>query len=84
MEVTNDQQVYPMRKVVEATGVNPHKLRFWEDYHGLLSPGRTAKGHRLYSLEDIHRIKEIAVMVEKRGFSPGAIKKVLAEKSAVA
>ncbi|OOE97942.1 hypothetical protein BZG79_15885, partial [Salinivibrio sp. MA427] len=35
-------------QVAEQTGVNPVTLRAWQRRYGLLSPARTAKGHRLY------------------------------------
>lgn len=50
---------YPIRAISELTGVPSTTLRAWERRYGLLKPGRTAKGHRLYSGDDIDLIKEI-------------------------
>ncbi|WP_422403295.1 MerR family transcriptional regulator [Pseudomonas sp. GZD-209] len=49
----------PMRDVVSLTGINPVTLRAWERRHGLISPQRTEGGHRLYTPEDVQRIRDI-------------------------
>lgn len=51
--------LFPIRTVAQLTGVNPITLRAWERCYGLIQPVRTAKGHRLYSAEDIHTIRRI-------------------------
>ncbi len=54
--------LYPLRTFADLTGVNPVTLRAWERRYGLLKPARTAKGHRLYSVDDVklvHRILEL-------------------------
>lgn len=56
---TENQQQYPIRTVSEMTGVNSVTLRAWERRYGLIQPLRTAKGHRLYSNEDILLINDI-------------------------
>lgn len=50
---------FPIRVVSQRTGVNTVTLRAWERRYGLLRPLRTAKGHRLYSMEDIARVERI-------------------------
>ncbi|HDS1736503.1 MerR family transcriptional regulator [Pseudomonas sp. BP8] len=49
----------PMRDVVSLTGINPVTLRAWERRHGLIRPQRTDGGHRLYTTEDVQRIRDI-------------------------
>lgn len=49
----------PMRDVVSLTGINPVTLRAWERRHGLIRPQRTEGGHRLYTAQDVQRIKDI-------------------------
>ncbi|MBH3455303.1 MerR family transcriptional regulator [Pseudomonas monteilii] len=49
----------PMRDVVSMTGINPVTLRAWERRHGLLRPQRTEGGHRLYTVGDVQRIRDI-------------------------
>ena len=56
---------YPIGTVCSMTGVNPVTLRAWERRYGLIRPHRTAKGHRLYSMEDVERIREVLRLVEE-------------------
>ena len=55
---------YPIRAISELTGVPTTTLRAWERRYGLLKPNRTAKGHRLYSGEDIDLVKEIVNLLK--------------------
>lgn len=55
---------YPIRTISELTGVPTTTLRAWERRYGLLKPSRTAKGHRLYSGEDIDLIKDIVKLLK--------------------
>ncbi len=55
---------YPIRAISELTGVPTTTLRAWERRYGLLKPSRTAKGHRLYSTEDIDLVKEIVKLLK--------------------
>lgn len=84
MRTLRDVPVYPMRTVVKLTGVGPHKLRFWESRYGLISPSRTESGHRLYTKRDLERIKSIADLVEKQGFSLVAVKEMLGQEKHLA
>ena len=55
---------YPIRAISELTGVPTTTLRAWERRYGLLKPSRTAKGHRLYSGEDIDLVKDIVKLLK--------------------
>jgi len=55
---------YPIRAISELTGVPTTTLRAWERRYGLLKPDRTAKGHRLYSSEDIDLVKQIVKLLK--------------------
>ena len=59
MTDTTQADLLPMRDVVTLTGINPVTLRAWERRHGLLRPQRTDGGHRLYTAEDVQRIRDI-------------------------
>ena len=52
-------ELLPMRDVVSLTGINPVTLRAWERRHGLIHPQRTEGGHRLYTAQDVQRIRDI-------------------------
>ena len=66
----------PIRDVARITGVNAVTLRAWERRYGLIVPHRTAKGHRLYSPEQILRIKHILTWLN-RGVSVSQVKPLL-------
>ena len=56
---------YPIRTVANLTGVNPVTLRAWERRYQLITPQRTAKGHRLYSQVDIERIRRVLALLDQ-------------------
>ncbi len=51
---------YRIHHVAEITGVHPSTLRAWERRYGLLRPHRTPAGHRLYSGEEIERVRRVS------------------------
>ncbi|HEY8454744.1 MAG TPA: MerR family transcriptional regulator [Actinopolymorphaceae bacterium] len=53
-----DRGVYAISVVSELTGVQPHTLRAYERA-GLLKPARTRGGNRLYSDNDLDRLRRI-------------------------
>lgn len=72
------EQLYPIREVARLTGVNPVTLRAWERRYGLIVPMRTESGHRLYSLTDIERVRDVLGWVE-RGVVVSKIGRILAK-----
>lgn len=75
--VTDESEFVPIREISRITGVNTVTLRAWERRYGLLVPQRTGKGHRLYSLADIERVKEIQLWLG-RGLAISKVKALLA------
>jgi DNA-binding transcriptional MerR regulator len=69
--------------VAEANGVSASTLRLWEQ-HGLLSPAKTARGHRRYGLRDLLRIRDIRRLREVRGFNLAAIQTLIAPEDGAA
>lgn len=61
-----------MGYVASAVGVSPQTLRVWEA-KGLLVPGRSPGGRRLYSEADVERAKEIALLRRRHGWNSAAI-----------
>jgi DNA-binding transcriptional MerR regulator/methylmalonyl-CoA mutase cobalamin-binding subunit len=49
----DDVPVYTIKTVVHVTGITPATLRAWERRYGVLAPGRSEGGYRLYSERDI-------------------------------
>ncbi|WP_299013330.1 MerR family transcriptional regulator [uncultured Photobacterium sp.] len=69
-------QYYPIKDVSEMTGVNAVTLRAWQRRYGLLNPKRTEKGHRLYSDNDIEKIRKILSWLEK-GVAIGKVRPLI-------
>jgi DNA-binding transcriptional MerR regulator len=57
--------------VSRRTGVAVATLRAWESRYGVLRPGRTEGGHRLYSEEDVDRVLAV-LRLTSQGWSVGA------------
>ena len=58
------------------TGVSKSLLRLWER-EGLVKPGRTAGGHRLYSSENLARLRQIARLRRMDRLNTAAIRREL-------
>lgn len=61
----DDQPIYNIKAVVEATGLSAATLRAWERRYRALSPGRTASGYRLYSSRDVAILKWLKARVDE-------------------
>ena len=78
----SDAPLYPMRTVVKLTNVEAHRIRFWESRYGLIKPTRDESGRRLYSGDDIERIRRIGEMVDRHGMSLSAVCGLLSQRAA--
>lgn len=74
-----EDELFPIREVARQTGVNPVTLRAWERRYGLIQPLRTAKGHRMYTLEQIDKIHKVLDWLE-RGVAVSQVKRLLEEQ----
>lgn len=85
MEMVEDnlaqKEQFPIRELSARTQVNTVTLRAWERRYGLLKPERTAKGHRLYSDDDVGIIEQILALVA-RGVPLGKVKPLLESDTA--
>ena len=59
-----DAPVYTISVAAELLGVHPRTLRIYEE-EGLVAPRRTRTRIRLYSQEDIHRIREVMQLMDQ-------------------
>ncbi|MDP1808822.1 MAG: response regulator [Actinomycetota bacterium] len=72
--------IYSINAVSDMTDVPVTTLRFWEKRYGLIKPVRTEGGHRLYSREDVERIKWLSDKIEKEGLRAREAHMLLARK----
>ena len=61
MKKTN---LHPIKYVAAQTGLKPHNIRSWEERYGAVKPERTATNRRLYSDDDIRRLRLLKTGVE--------------------
>lgn len=54
--------------LAELTGMSVSTIRAWERRYGVLSPGRTAGGHRLYTPADVALLNRLAAL-RREGYS---------------
>lgn len=68
--------VLPIGMAVKLTGVSAQTLRAYERF-GLVLPTRSNKKQRLYSFEDIDRIKEIRASIKKHKIGVMALRSMI-------
>lgn len=68
----------------QRVGVSPERLRAWERRYGLLRPSRTAGGFRLYSDEDVTRVRRMRELLDGGMAASEAARVVVAEAAAPA
>ena len=67
--------------VARRTGVAVTTLRAWESRYGVLRPGRTEGGHRLYSEEDVDRVLAVLRLTSQGWSVSAAAASVTAERT---
>ena len=67
--------------VARRTGVAVTTLRAWESRYGVLRPGRTEGGHRLYSEADVDRVLAVLRLTSQGWSVSAAAASVTAERS---
>ncbi len=71
----DEEGKYVMLIAVTMTGVDAHRIRRYEAA-GMLKPGRTGGGQRLFSDADITLIRDVAEL-EKQGINLNGIRVIL-------
>ena len=67
-----DKTGHPIRVVANRTGLSPHVIRIWERRYQAVTPWRTPTNRRLYTDDDIERLKLLHQAIE-HGHSIGRI-----------
>lgn len=63
---------YPIKVVSQMTGLSVHVIRAWEKRYNVVEPERTDTNRRLYSEEDIEKLKLLNDVLQK-GHSIGGV-----------
>ena len=75
VEVSSDRGVFMISVAAELAAMHPQTLRMYEA-RGLIEPKRSAKGTRLYSHKDVHRLRRIQEMTAELGMNLAGVERV--------
>ena len=73
---TRNRPVYVISIAASLAGCHPRTLRIYEE-EGLLEPVRTDTNIRLYSDEDLHKVRVIRYLTQIRGVNLAGVKMLL-------
>jgi MerR family transcriptional regulator, heat shock protein HspR len=76
IEVAGDRGVFMISVAAELAEMHPQTLRMYEA-RGLIEPKRSPKGTRLYSQDDVERLRRIQEMTAKLGLNLAGVERVL-------
>jgi MerR family transcriptional regulator/heat shock protein HspR len=75
VEVSTDRGVFMISVAAELAAMHPQTLRMYEA-RGLIEPQRSPKGTRLYSHEDVERLRRIQEMTVELGMNLAGVERV--------
>ncbi|MDQ6817638.1 MAG: MerR family transcriptional regulator [Actinomycetota bacterium] len=75
IEVSSDRGVFMISVAAELAEMHPQTLRMYEA-RGLIEPKRSPKGTRLYSHEDVRRLRRIQEMTARLGMNLAGVERV--------
>jgi MerR family transcriptional regulator, heat shock protein HspR len=76
VSVASDRGVFMISVAAELAQMHPQTLRMYET-RGLIEPKRSPKGTRLYSQEDVQRLRRIQQMTAELGLNLAGVERVL-------
>ncbi|MGI8574689.1 MAG: heat shock protein transcriptional repressor HspR [Egibacteraceae bacterium] len=76
IEVSSSRGVFMISVAAELAEMHPQTLRMYEQ-RGLIEPKRSPKGTRLYSHEDVEKLRRIQQMTAELGLNLAGVEKVL-------
>ncbi len=74
-EIDRDRGVYMISVAAELAGMHPQTLRIYES-RGLIQPKRSPKNTRLYSQQDVDRLRRIQELTSELGMNLAGVEKV--------
>ncbi len=75
VEVSSDRGVFMISVAAELAEMHPQTLRMYEA-RGLIEPKRSPKGTRLYSRQDVDRLRRIQAMTAELGMNLAGVERV--------
>ncbi|RCW73156.1 MerR family transcriptional regulator [Saliterribacillus persicus] len=77
-DIPDDVSTFPISVVEELTQLSGRQIRYYEE-QGLISPERNEGNRRLFSFNDIDRLKKIKELIDQ-GINIAGIRAMLKEK----
>src|ERR687894_2043952 len=74
--ISSDRGVFMISVAAELADMHPQTLRMYEA-RGLINPKRSPKNTRLYSYEDVERLRRIQQMTAEEGLNLAGVETVL-------
>ncbi len=75
----DSRPIYSIGVVARLLGTSPGTIRTWEDRYGVVSPQRSAGGRRLYSRDEVERLRFVKTKIDE-GIQPADAHRLLAER----
>jgi len=75
-----DKPRFRIGEVARIAGVKPHVLRYWESEFGVLRPGKSRSGQRIYRRHDVALVLEIKRLLYEHRFTIEGARKWLARR----
>src|ERR671916_965034 len=75
VRMSSSRGVYMISVAAELAGMHPQTLRIYEA-RGLITPKRSPKNTRLYSAEDVERLRRIQELTTEMGMNLAGVEKV--------
>lgn len=76
IEVSTSRGVFMISVAAELADMHPQTLRMYEQ-RGLITPQRSPRGTRLYSQDDVERLRRIQEMTASLGLNLAGVERVL-------
>jgi DNA-binding transcriptional MerR regulator len=75
----DSRPIYGIGAAARMLGMTPSTIRTWEERYGVVSPHRSPGGRRLYSREEVDRLRYMKMKVDE-GIQPADAHRLLAER----
>ena len=76
----DSRPIYSIGAVARLLGITPGTIRAWEERYGIISPKRSPSGRRLYSRDEVERLRYVKTKIDE-GIQPADAHRLLAEQA---
>ena len=76
---STDKKYYQISEVADILGIPTSTLRFWESRFSVIKPNRTKKGRRIYTPEDIEKVRMVWFLLKEKGLKLEAAEQQLSQ-----